>query len=94
MIDAEINMHLGRRLRRRRRIVGLTQSQLAAACGVRFQQVQKYECAANQMSAARLWQIATILEVSISYFYEGLGDMEPRPAECGRLDLQSLEARL
>src|SRR5213082_1356963 len=77
----EIDTHLGRRLRRRRRILGLTQQQLAGACGVRFQQIQKYECAANRMSAARLWQLAEVLEVPVSYFYEGLGqesaDKEP-----------------
>jgi len=67
-----IDIHLGRRLRRRRRILGLTQQQLAGACGVRFQQIQKYECAANRMSAARLWQLAEVLEVPVSYFYEGL----------------------
>src|ERR1043165_1609983 len=67
-----IDIHLGRRLRRRRRILGLTQQQLAGAWGVRFQQIQKYECAANRMSAARLWQLAEVLEVPISYFYEGL----------------------
>ena len=84
MIDV-IDMHLGRRLRRRRRILGLTQQQLAGACGVRFQQIQKYECAANRMSAARLWQLAEVLEVPVSYFYEGLGqdsaDREPEPPE-------------
>ena len=68
----EIDIHLGRRLRRRRRLLGLTQQELAHACGVRFQQIQKYECAANRMSAARLWQLAEVLEVPISYFYEGL----------------------
>ena len=68
----EIDVHLGRRLRRRRRLLGLTQQELAGACGVRFQQIQKYECAANRMSAARLWQLAEVLEVPISYFYEGL----------------------
>lgn len=68
----EIDIHLGRRLRRRRRLLGLTQQELAAACGVRFQQIQKYECAANRMSAARLWQLAEVLEVPVSYFYEGL----------------------
>ena len=68
----EIDIHLGRRLRRRRRLLGLTQQQLAGACGVRFQQIQKYECAANRMSAARLWQLSEVLEVPISYFYEGL----------------------
>lgn len=68
----EIDIHLGRRLRRRRRLLGLTQQDLAESCGVRFQQVQKYECAANRMTAARLWQLAEVLEVPISYFYEGL----------------------
>jgi len=81
-----IDIHLGRRLRRRRRILGLTQQQLAGACGVRFQQIQKYECAANRMSAARLWQLAEVLEVPVSYFYEGLGqgsaaDKDPEPPE-------------
>ena len=71
MMDV-VDIHLGRRLRRRRRILGLTQQQLASACGVRFQQIQKYECAANRMSAARLWQLAEVLEVPVSYFYEGL----------------------
>jgi transcriptional regulator with XRE-family HTH domain len=69
----EIDEHLGRRLRRRRRLLGLTQHQLADACGVRFQQIQKYECAANRMSAARIFQLAQALEVPVAYFYEGLG---------------------
>src|SRR3569832_953903 len=68
----EIDVHLGRRLRRRRRLLGLTQQELAQACGVRFQQIQKYECAANRMSAARLWQLAEALEVPVAYFFEGL----------------------
>jgi len=71
-MNDEIDVHLGRRLRRRRRLLGLTQQQLAAACGVRFQQIQKYECAANRMSAARLWQLSDVLQVPVSYFYEGL----------------------
>ncbi len=71
-MNDEIDVHLGRRLRRRRRLLGLTQQQLAGACGVRFQQIQKYECAANRMSAARLWQLADVLQVPVSYFYEGL----------------------
>ncbi len=71
-MNDEIDVHLGRRLRRRRRLLGLTQQQLAGACGVRFQQIQKYECAANRMSAARLWQLAEVLQVPVSYFYEGL----------------------
>jgi len=78
----EIDEHLGRRLRRRRRLLGLTQQQLAAACGVRFQQIQKYECAANRMSAARVWQLAQALEVPVSYFFEGMSsDGLPAPRE-------------
>jgi len=68
----DIDLHLGKRLRRRRRLLGLTQQQLAAAVGVRFQQIQKYECGANRISAARLWQLSEALEVPVSYFYDGL----------------------
>lgn len=81
----DIDAHLGRRLRRRRRLLGLTQQQLAAACGVRFQQIQKYECAANRMSAARLWQLAEVLEAPVSYFYEGLS-ADQREAQAMRED--------
>ena len=68
----DIDVHLGKRMRRRRRLLGLTQQQLAMACGVRFQQIQKYECGANRISAARLWQLSEALEVPIGYFYDGL----------------------
>lgn len=76
----EIDIHLGRRLRRRRRLLGLTQQQLAGACGVRFQQIQKYECAANRMSAARLFRIAEVLNAPVSYFYDGLGKTAAKAA--------------
>ncbi|HUO11502.1 MAG TPA: helix-turn-helix transcriptional regulator [Caulobacteraceae bacterium] len=68
----KIDIHLGKRMRRRRRLLGLTQQQLADSCGVRFQQIQKYECGANRVSAARLWLIAGALDVPVNYFYEGL----------------------
>ena len=70
--DQAINAHIGRQLRRRRKLSGLTQSQLAAACGVRFQQIQKYECGANTLSVSRLWRLTQILGVTVSYFFEGL----------------------
>ena len=70
----DIDLHLGRRLRRRRRLLGLTQQQLAGVVGVRFQQIQKYECGANRISAARLWRISAALEVPVSYFYDGLAE--------------------
>ena len=72
----DIDVHLGRRLRRRRRLLGLTQQQLACACGVRFQQIQKYECGANRISAARLWQLSEALAVPVGYFFDGLSGPE------------------
>ena len=81
-----IDEHLGRRLRRRRRLLGLTQQELAQACGVRFQQIQKYECGANRMSAARLWLIAEALNAPVGYFFEGLADGgDQRPRENGEI---------
>jgi transcriptional regulator with XRE-family HTH domain len=79
----DIDLHLGKRLRRRRRLLGLTQQQLAAVCGVRFQQIQKYECGANRISAARLWQLSEALNVPVGYFYDGLseGAASSHPAE-------------
>lgn len=82
----EIDIHLGRRLRRRRRLLGLTQQELAHACGVRFQQIQKYECAGNRLSVAMLWKLAGVLDVDVGYFFAGLprhadGDAAVRPAD-------------
>jgi transcriptional regulator with XRE-family HTH domain len=76
-----IDVHIGRRLRRRRRLMGLTQQELAGSCGVRFQQIQKYECGANRISAARLWRLSEALQVPFNYFYDGLS--APAQAEDG-----------
>jgi transcriptional regulator with XRE-family HTH domain len=46
---------------------------------VRFQQIQKYECGANRISAARLWELAEALGTPISYFYDGLGEVVEHP---------------
>jgi len=88
-MGTDIDLHLGTRLRRRRRILGLTQQQVAEVVGIRFQQIQKYECGANRISAARLWQLAGALDVPISYFYDGLVDVPLRynePASDSRGD--------
>lgn len=69
---SDIDVHIGKRLRARRRQLGLTQIELAAKVCVRFQQIQKYECADNRISAARLWQLAVALDVDMNYFYSGL----------------------
>ncbi|WP_295694817.1 helix-turn-helix domain-containing protein [uncultured Maricaulis sp.] len=68
----DIDLHVGKRLRRRRRLLGLTQQQLAESVGIRFQQIQKYECGANRVSASRLFELAESLDLPVQYFYEGL----------------------
>ena len=73
----DVDLHVGKRLRRRRRLLGLTQQRLAASIGIRFQQIQKYECGANRVSASRLHEIARALGVPTTYFFEGLNDNDP-----------------
>ncbi len=77
----EIDYHVGRRLRRRRRLMGYTQQSLAELVGVRFQQIQKYECGANRVSAARLFELAEALNIPVQYFYEGLSVRDQENAE-------------
>lgn len=71
-MTSDIDLHVGKRLRRRRRLLGLTQQTLAEQVGIRFQQIQKYECGANRVSAARLFELSEALSVPVQYFYEGL----------------------
>lgn len=67
-----VDVHVGKRIRHRRWLVGMTQQQLAESVGIKFQQIQKYETGANRVSASRLWDIAGSLDVDISFFFEGL----------------------
>ena len=53
-----VDKHVGKKIRQRRWLVGMTQQQLAAEVGIKFQQIQKYETGANRVSASRLWDIA------------------------------------
>ena len=69
-----IDIHVGSRVRLRRILVGMSQERLGEEIGLTFQQIQKYECGANRISAARLWQLAEALESPISYFYDGLDE--------------------
>ena len=70
---AGIDGHVGARIRERRIMLGLTQDQLAERIGVTYQQAHKYEKGINRVSAGRLFEIARILGVPVSYFYEGFG---------------------
>ena len=69
-----IDRHVGLRIRMRRKELGISQEKLAESIGLTFQQVQKYERAANRVSASKLWEMSRALTTNISYFYEGLGD--------------------
>lgn len=67
-----VDVHVGKRIRHRRWMVGMTQQQLAECVGIKFQQIQKYETGMNRVSASRLWDISDALEVPVSFFFEGL----------------------
>lgn len=85
-----IDRHVGGRVRERRIMLGLTQQQLADLIGVTYQQAHKYERAINRISAGRLFEIAHVLSVPISYFFEGLeqdGDRAASPRERMCLEL-------
>ncbi|MCA8889732.1 MAG: helix-turn-helix transcriptional regulator [Parvularculaceae bacterium] len=77
-----IDLHVGARLRQRRRLLGMTQQKLAESVRIRFQQIQKYESGANRISASRLWSLASALDVPVAFFFEGLDERE-RGANAG-----------
>ena len=76
-----IDRHVGSRVRMQRMLAGVSQEKLGDALGLTFQQVQKYEKGSNRISASRLQQIAKMLDVPVSFFFDGAptGDM-PEPA--------------
>src|SRR5262252_7316384 len=69
-----VDRHVGLRIRMRRKELGISQEKLAEALGLTFQQVQKYERAANRISASRLYRMGMTLGVDAPYFYEGYRD--------------------
>jgi transcriptional regulator with XRE-family HTH domain len=83
-----VDVHVGARVRTRRLLIGMNQETLARALGLTFQQVQKYEGGANRVSASRLSQIADILGVPISYFFN---DLEPDGGEPSQHDAEARE---
>lgn len=80
-----IDVHVGARLRLRRTLLGLSQTELAKSVSLTFQQVQKYESGANRVSASRLYHIAGALNVPVSFFFDDVsclngGMAEPKSA--------------
>ncbi len=82
--------HVGTRIRERRIMLGLSQQQLAVMIGVTYQQAHKYERGLNRISAGRLYDIAQVLNVPISWFFEGM-DSETQPGEMTQRQRMCLE---
>ena len=79
-----VDIHVGEKLRARRIFLGISQSEVADALGISFQQIQKYEKGANRVGASRLQQLSDTLGVSPYYFFDGaptIGEKTPRPIE-------------
>ena len=71
-IPSPVDVHAGARLRVRRTLLGMTQTNLSDAIGVSYQQMQKYECGKDRISASRLFVLSRVLDVPVEYFF---GDM-------------------
>ena len=70
----KVDTHVGERIRRRRRAMGMSQEDLAGSVGLTFQQIQKYERGANRVSASKLYQIAQTLNAPVAFFFDGLAN--------------------
>ncbi len=77
-----VEVHVGSRVRLRRNLLGMSQAQLGSALGVKFRQVSRNESGVNRIGASRLWQLSQVLDVPVSYFFEGLDE----GAEAGSSD--------
>lgn len=67
-----VDIHVGQKIRQRRTLAGVSQEKLAAALGITFQQVQKYENGTNRVSASRLYAVARFLKVPVSFFFDSI----------------------
>jgi transcriptional regulator with XRE-family HTH domain len=80
-----IDVHVGSRVRLRRTLLGMSQEKLGEALGLTFQQVQKYERGVNRIGASRLFDLARVLDVPVSFFFDDMPDaMGGNPAVSGR----------
>ncbi len=70
----KLNIEIGKRIKLRRTTLGLSQADVAGRLGITFQQVQKYEKGTNSLSSSRLYDLSILLKVSVSYFFEGIGN--------------------
>ena len=85
-----VDTHVGKRIKEIRTIRGLTQSNVADHLGISFQQLQKYETGANRVSASRMFELSKLLNITPSFFFEGLegqnyDSMPPMDMETARI---------
>ena len=85
-MEENFNIHLGKKLRIRRLSLGLTQTKVAQAINVTFQQIQKYEKGTNGVSSNRLMQLSQFLKVPIIYFYEDFRDFKDIKSDLTDMD--------
>jgi transcriptional regulator with XRE-family HTH domain len=78
-----VDIHVGQRIRLRRTLLGMSQEKLGEALGLTFQQVQKYERGANRVGSSRLYQLARVLDVPVSYFFEEMSAETTARAKAG-----------
>jgi transcriptional regulator with XRE-family HTH domain len=81
-----VDVHVGRRVRAARLLRSISQEKLAAAVGVSFQQIQKYENGSNRIGTGRLHAIAKLLDVPVTYFFEGIDKIPAKPARDTAMD--------
>ena len=89
-MEENFNIHLGKKLRMRRLSLGLTQTKVANAINVTFQQIQKYEKGTNGVSSNRLMQLSNFLKVPTTYFYEDYADSQATVASTEDLNYSFL----
>ena len=85
-MEENFNKHLGNKLKMRRLALGLTQTKVAKAINVTFQQIQKYEKGTNGVSSIRLLQLSNYLKVPIDYFFEDFGQYLNNKVSSGEKD--------
>ncbi len=83
-----VDVHVGARVRFRRTMMGTSQEKLGEALGVTFQQVQKYEKGTNRVGASRLQKIAEVLQVPVSFFFEGYNGADAQPSGLREADAE------
>ena len=89
-MEGNFNSHLGSKLRMRRLAMGLTQTKVAQAINVTFQQIQKYEKGTNGISSLRLMQLANFLKVPVVYFFEDYPDYNAMSADLDKIEPEDL----